>query len=205
MSVPLVSQTRHSAQPKAQAAQHDSLSGYPGPDWRRLPNIRRSCAQTRTQVRIQSSQFLDDYRAPQDAPRPRAFPGCAIVPACSSGIASQRTQCFWASTYAFSTAFMRVRCPFPLALNHFTTSVSRRRCTEVFSPGITTRARFQNSAPRDSASGASGLVLSSPRSRIVLIWLRERRTMVDFSFIPARFLGADNPYEVLAAPVNTTR
>ena len=39
--------------------------------------------------------------------------------------------------------------------------------------------------PRDSASGASGLVWSSPHSRMVLISLSECRTMVDVSFIPA--------------------
>jgi hypothetical protein len=54
------------------------------------------------------------------------------------------------------------------------------------------RAVLQNSAPRDSASGASGMVLSSPRSRMALIWLRECRTMVDLSFISARFLGTDD-------------
>jgi hypothetical protein len=84
---------------------------------------------------------------------------------------------------------MRVRCPFPLALNHSTTSLSRRRWTEVFPAGMTTRAFFQKSASRDSASGASRLVLSSPRSR-----------MVDFSFISARFLGADDADKVFSPP-----
>ena len=32
---------------------------------------------------------------------------------------------------------MRVRCPFPFALNHSTTSLSRRRWTEVLPPGMT--------------------------------------------------------------------
>src|SRR5271156_5053822 len=65
---------------------------------------------------------------------------------------------------------------------------------------MTTRALFQKSAPRDSPSGASGLVLSSPRSRMALIRLRECRTMVDFFFISARFLGADDVDEVFAPP-----
>ena len=95
---------------------------------------------------------------------------------------------------------MRVRCPLPLVLNHSTTSLSRRRWTEVFPPGITTRALLQKSTPRDSASGASGLVLSSPRSRMALIWSEERRTVVDLSFISARFLGTDDADQIFATP-----
>jgi hypothetical protein len=45
-----------------------------------------------------------------------------------------------------------------------------------------------------------GLVLSSPRSRMALTWLRECRTMVDFSFISARFPGADDADKVFAPP-----
>src|ERR1700723_4754487 len=68
---------------------------------------------------------------------------------------------------------------------------------------MTTGAVSQKSAPRDSAPGASGLVLSSPRSPKAPIWIRECRTMVDLSFISllaARFLGTDDADEVFALP-----
>lgn len=84
---------------------------------------------------------------------------------------------------------MRVRCPLPCARNHSTTSLSRRRWTEVFPQGTTTRADFQNSAPSDSASGAALLVRSSPRARRAPISLGECLTIVDFPFILNRFLG----------------
>jgi hypothetical protein len=61
-----------------------------------------------------------------------------------------------------------------------------------------TWALLQNAAPSDSASGASGLVVSSPRSRMALISLSECLSMVDLSFISARFLGADDVDEALA-------
>src|ERR1700723_3448437 len=64
---------------------------------------------------------------------------------------------------------------------------------------MTTWAVLQKSAPRDSASGASGLVSSLPCSRMALTWLRKCRTTVDFCFIPARFLGADDAAEVFAS------
>jgi len=95
---------------------------------------------------------------------------------------------------------MRVRWPLPCALNHSTTSLSRRRCTEVFPVGMTTRADFQNSGPRESASGASARVGSSPRSRRPWISLRECLTIVDFSLNFTRSLGADYPDQALSAP-----
>jgi len=95
---------------------------------------------------------------------------------------------------------MCVKWPLPRDLNHSTTSLSRRKCTEVFPGGTTTRADFQKSAPRDSAMGASDRVLSSPRSRIASISLSEYFTVVDFLFIFTRSLGADDAYQVLTAP-----
>jgi hypothetical protein len=48
---------------------------------------------------------------------------------------------------------MRVRWPLPRALNHSTTSLSRRRCTLVLPLGMTTRADFPLSEPRPGALG----------------------------------------------------
>src|ERR1017187_6735409 len=95
---------------------------------------------------------------------------------------------------------MWVKCPLPRDLNHSTTSLSSRKCTEVFPGGTTTRADFQNSAPRDSASGASGSVLSSPPSRMARISLRECLTIVDFLLIFTRSLGAYDADKALTAP-----
>ena len=123
----------------------------------------------------------------------------------------------WPDTIRYTTgkslrACRRKACPVkgclprnPASLSQSTTSVSRRRCTEVFPAGMTTRALLQKSAPRDSVSGASGLVWSSPRSRIALSWLWECLTMVDVSFMSARFLGTDDASESVTAQVYTTR
>src|ERR1700691_66508 len=95
---------------------------------------------------------------------------------------------------------MRVKCPLPWALNQSTISLSSRRCTEVLPRGITTRARFQKSSPRNSASGASARVASSPRARLALISLREYLTVVSFSLMSVRPLRGDDPKDILAAP-----
>jgi hypothetical protein len=49
---------------------------------------------------------------------------------------------------------------------------------------------FQKSLPRDSASGASERVLSSPRARMASISLSECFTIVDFKFLLAGVLSA---------------
>jgi len=95
---------------------------------------------------------------------------------------------------------MRVRWPLPRALNHSTTSLSRRRWTEVLPLGMTTRADFQKSAPRDSPRGALRRVLSAPRSRRASTSLREYLAIVDFFFIFARSLGADDADKVFGTP-----
>src|SRR5205823_14155678 len=65
-------------------------------------------------------------------------------------------------------------------LNQSRTSASRRMLIAFFAPGITTFASFQKSWPRDSPSGASASVWSSPRFRFALISSREYRAIVDF-------------------------
>jgi len=71
---------------------------------------------------------------------------------------------------------------------------------EVLPVGITTRADFQKSLGRASASGAFGRVGSSPRLRTSSTWLREYRAVVDFLFMFARLLGADDADNVLVTP-----
>jgi hypothetical protein len=57
-----------------------------------------------------------------------------------------------------STAFIRDKCPLPCPRNHSSTSLSTRRCTDVFpAGGITTRASRQNSAST-ACTGASARV-----------------------------------------------
>src|ERR1035437_7988086 len=65
---------------------------------------------------------------------------------------------------------------------------------------MTTFAERQNSAPSDSASGASVLVPFSSALRRTLISLSECLTIVDSAFIFTRFLGADETNQILAAP-----
>src|SRR5258708_4316909 len=79
---------------------------------------------------------------------------------------------------------MRVRCPSPCLLNHSNTSLSTRRCTDVFPGGMTTRARFQKSSPPGAASGESARVLLAPRESFLLTALSEYLTIVFFCVMP---------------------
>jgi len=104
-----------------------------------------------------------------------------------------RTQSYFfsttcASTYDRKTAFMRVRWPSPCLLNHSNTSLSRRKCTEALPLGMTTRARFQKSAPTAGASGALTRVLLAPRAAFLLIALSEYLTVVFFCFMTSGFI-----------------
>src|SRR5579863_5966131 len=65
---------------------------------------------------------------------------------------------------------------------------------------MTTRADFQKSAPRDSVRRASRRVLSRPRLRRASTSLREYFSVVDFLFIFARPLGANDSNKVFGAP-----
>src|ERR1700683_66167 len=102
--------------------------------------------------------------------------------------------------YERRTAFIRVRWPSPCFLNHSNTSLSTRKCTDVFPGGMTTRARFQKSAPKGDASGALARVLLAPREIFLLIALREYLAVVSFCVISISLSCADNAHNVFAPP-----
>src|ERR1700676_4773193 len=95
---------------------------------------------------------------------------------------------------------MRVRWPSPCLLNHWNTSLSMRRCTEVLPLGMTTRARFQKSSPTGGASGALTRVFLAPRPAFLLIALSEYLTVVFFCVITVGLPCADDADDVFATP-----